>query len=746
MSRIGTIARRTFLIGSAAIVGGVAFGVYKYRQPAANPLTAGKGEAALNPFVFIDQQGVTLIAPRAEMGQGVRTTWAALIAEELDVELGDVRVLHGPPAKAYYNSALMGEALPNKGYDISDFQHSIAEILGGAAKFMDMQVTGGSSSMRDGFERMRMAGATARETLKQAAAGRLGIERSALKTKAGQVVAPDGTTIAYTDLAETAAQIDPPDVTLRDPADWRILGHNQPRVDMTGKVTGTAQFGIDTRLEGMKFATLRINPKLGGGMASYDASEAEKMPGVEQVIDLDNGIAVVASNTWLAIQAAEAVKIIWHEAPYPPDTDGIFARIGEAFETKPNSTMRDDGDADTIPEGATPIEAAYQVPFLAHATMEPMNATAHFTGDALQVWCGNQAPTFTQKACAEAAGLDRDAVQVHTTYLGGGFGRRGELDFSVYATKVAMAMPGTPVQTTWSREEDMRHDFYRPGALARFRGAVKDGKAVLMDGQIAAPSTAQQAMGRWLGLPAGGPDKAHVDGAFNQPYAIANFRIRGYLADLDVPIGFWRSVGASYNGFFHDTFLDEMAHAAGRDPLDFRLELMAEEHAPSAGTLEAVREMSGWTGKTPDGVGRGVGFTYCFGTPVAQVIEVVEEAGGIRINKAWIACDMGLALDPGTIEAQMIGGMIYGLSAACFGEITFATGEVEQYNFPDYDALRMHNTPITQVRVLETNRHMGGAGEPGTPPAMPALGNALFDLTGKRARELPLSKAFDLLV
>ncbi len=746
MSRIRTIARRTFLIGSTAIVGGVAFGVYQYHKPAPNPLQAGEGEAALNPFVFIDRQGVTLIAPRAEMGQGVHTTWAALIAEELDVELADVRVLHGPPAKAYYNSALLSDVLPNKGYDITDFQHGLGQILGGMGKFIDLQITAGSTSMIDGFERMREAGATARETLKAAAAERLGLARDQLRTRAGQVIAPDGRVISYADLAEAAALIDPPRVSLRDPGKWRLLGRSQPRVDMIEKATGTARYGIDTRLPGMRFATLRMNPKLGGGMASFDATLAQMMPGVDQVIDLGAGIAVVAANTWLAMQAAEAVEVVWQDAPYPPDTDSIFARIDAAFDTRANTTLRDEGDADAIPEGADVIEASYRVPFLAHATMEPMNATAHFTGDALEVWCGNQAPTFVQDACAEAAGLEQEAVRLHTTYMGGGFGRRAELDFSVYATQVAVAMQGTPVQLTWSREEDMRHDFYRPGALARFRGAVRSGKAVLMDGQIAAPSVSHQAMNRLAGMPTGGPDPSHVDGAFNQPYAIPNYRIRGYLADLDVPIGFWRAVAASFNGFFHDTFIDEMAHGAGRDPLEFRLELMRPAHAPSAGTLEAVREMSGWSGKTPEGVGRGVGFTYSFGTPVAQVIEVVDETGGIRIHRAWIACDVGLALDPRIIHAQMVGGMIFGLSAACFGEITFAQGEVEQFNFPDYDALRMHNTPLTEVRVLETNRHMGGVGEPGTPPAMPALGNALFDLTGRRGRELPFFNSFDLLM
>ncbi len=746
MASIGKILRRTFLIGSAAVVGGVAFGAYYVTRPAANPLKPGQGETALSPFVMIDQQGVTLFAPRAEMGQGVMTTWAALIAEELDVELDDIRVLHGPAAAAYYNHALVGEGLPNKGYDVSDFQHNLGEALGVLGRTLSLQVTGGSTSMKDGFERMRMAGATARETLKQAAAEQLGLDRSQLKTEKGAVVAPDGTRIDYVDLAEAAGQIEPPEAALRDPAEWRLLGKSQPRVDIPDKSTGTATFGIDVRPEGLKFASVRMNPKLGGEMKSYDASVAESMPGVEKIVDLGTGVAVIANNTWLAMQAVEAIDVDWGDAPYPPETAGIFTEITKAFDTAPNSTMRDDGDVDVLPEGATEITAEYTAPYLAHATMEPMNATALFTGTKLDLWCGNQAPTLIQMRVANVANLETDAVEIHTTYLGGGFGRRGELDFGEIATKVAIEMPGVPVQTTWSREEDMRHDFYRPGAVARMRGAIKGGQAVLIDGKVASQSCTQQAVARYTGLPGAGPDKVLVEGFFNQPYAVPNYRMSGYIADLAVPVGFWRSVGNSHNGFFHETFMDEMAHAAGRDPLEFRLELAKSEHAPSAGCLEAVREMSGWTGTTPDGVGRGVALTYSFGTPVAQVIEVVDEDGSIRISRAWIACDMGLALDPAMVEAQMTGGMIYGLSAAAFGEITFAEGEVEQHNFPDFDALRIHNAPITEVRVLETNKHLGGAGEPGTPPSMPALGNALFDLTGERARSLPLNKQFDLLM
>lgn len=746
MGKVGKILRRTFLIGSAAIVGGVAFGAYYISRPAVNPLKPGEGEAALNPFILIDQNGVTLFVPRAEMGQGVQTTWAALIAEELDVDLDQVTVLHGPAAAAYYNSALIGEGLPNKGYDIPDIQYNLAEALGVLGRTLSLQVTGGSTSMKDGYERMRQAGASARETLKRAAADRLGVDPSQLQTASGHVIAPNGDKIAYTELAMDAAGLEPVEVPLRDPSEWRYLGQTQPRLDMVEKATGTAEFGVDVRLPGMKFAAVRMNPKLGGAMNGYDDGAATSMPGVEKVVDLGTGVAVIANNTWLAQQAVDAIDVDWGDAPYPPETDQVFAEIAKAFDDSPNSTMRDDGDVSVMPEGATEITAEYQLPYLAHATMEPMNATALYTGNALELWCGNQAPTLIQFRVANTAGLETEAVQIHTTYLGGGFGRRGELDFGEIATKVAMAMPGTPVQTTWSREEDMRHDYYRPGAIARMRGAVQDGKAVLIDGAVASQSCTQQAVQRYTGLPGAGPDKVLVEGFFNQPYGVPNYRMSGHIAKLDIPVGFWRSVGNSHNGFFHETFMDELAHAAGRDPLEFRLELMQGEHAPSAGCLEAVRDMSGWTGQTPNGVGRGVAFTYSFGTPVAQVIEVVDEYGTIRISKAWIACDMGLALDPENVKAQMFGGMMYGLSAACYGEITFADGEVEQYNFPDYDAIRMHTAPQVEVRVLETNRHMGGAGEPGTPPSMPALGNALFDLTGERARSLPLINQFDLLI
>jgi isoquinoline 1-oxidoreductase beta subunit len=745
MASIGKIARRTFLIGSAAIVGGVAFGAYKINQDPDNPLTADAGEAVLNPYVVIDQNGVTIVTPRAEMGQGIHTTLAALVAEELDVDMADIRTMHGPPAQAYFNEAMLGSALPMKEYAKSDFMHGVSDAVGKVGKLISLQVTGGSTSTVDGYEKMRAAGASAREALKQAAANRSGVAMSRLKTGQGHVILPDDTRISYVDLAPEAAAIKPKQVALRPSSQWKILGKAAPRVDMVEKSTGTAPFGIDVRVEGMKFAALRTNPHLDGVMKSFDATEALAMPGVEQVVDLGDGIAVVARNTWIAMQAAELVDITWGTGPHPQTMEAINAKIAEAFDGSANSTLRNDGDPDSLPAGATEITAEYHLPYLAHATMEPMNATALYTGDSLTIWAGNQGPLIVRDKCAKIAGLDPEQVEVHTTYMGGGFGRRGEVDYAQYATSLALAMKGTPVQLTWSREQDMTHDFYRPGAIARFRGAVKDGKAVLMDGQIAAQSATVQAGGRMMGLPMSGPDKVLVEGCFDQPYQIPNYRIRGYIADLDLPVGFWRSVGASFNGFFHETFIDELAHAAGRDPLEFRLEMMETEDPVSAACLKAVRDMSGWTGKTPEGVGRGVAFNYSFGTPVAEVIEVQQTEDGIKITNAWIAADVGTALDPSIVQAQLEGGLIYGLSAAIHEQITFDEGAVEQSNFPDFDAVRMHNVPKIQTQILQNKAHISGVGEPGTPPAKPALANALFDLTGERARTLPLIDQFDLL-
>ena len=742
--RIRKIARRSFLVGSVAIAGGVAFGVYKWREVPPNPLEPADGAIPLNPYVVITREGVMIITPKAEMGQGVQSTWAALAAEELDVEWEDISVLHGPPAQAYFNSALFGEAVPGLAYKVGPTGAYIRDLAGGGAKLLSLQLTGGSTSTRDGYEKMRMAGATARETLKIVAARRLGVGLGELSTTSGEVIARDGRRISYAELAEEAASIEPPKVELRDPSQWRYLGKTMPRLDMIPKVTGKAQYAIDVRLPGMKFATVRMNPRR-TDMISYDASVALAMEGVEQVIDLGSGIAVVARNTWIAIQAAEAVEIVWGEPAYPKSTEALNALALTAFDRPANSTPRDEGDLDK-PQDGIEITAEYEAPWLAHTTMEPMSSAALFSGGKLTLWSGAQAPILSRDRAAEAIGLSPEDVELIVPFLGGGYGRRSVADFSILAAKVAAAMPEEPVSVTWSREEDMRNDYYRPAAWGRFRGVVRDGQAVLLDGKIASTSLTNDS------TPPEDPtekqmgDRELVAGAWDQPYGIPNYRISGHTARTGAPVGYWRSVGASYNGFFFDTFIDELAHAAQRDPLQFRLEMARKEHAPSAGAIEAVAEMSDWGAARADGTALGIGFTYSFGAAVAQVVQVSQRDRGISIDNVWIAADVGRALDPGNLEAQLSGGAIFGLSAAVFGKVTFSDGIAEQQNFWDYDALRMPSAPATEVRILESAYRISGVGEVAVPPAAPALGNALFRLTGLRARTLPLIGTFNLLV
>lgn len=751
MGRIKTIARRSFLIGSAAIAGGVAFGVYKLNQTPENPLTAGPGESVLNPYVLINQSGVTIITPRAEMGQGVQTTLAALVAEELDIDWRDVRVEHGPSGAAYANRALPAMGLPLADYEERGaFMRWIETVLQEVPKTLALQLTGGSISMVDGFEKMRLAGAAARHVLLKAAAQNWGIPTSGLKTREGFVLAPDGRRSSYVELAALAATIDPPQKpTLKPQSQWRYLGRPMPRLDVAEKSTGKAMYGIDTRLDGMLFASLRMNPRLGGKMISFDASVALRMPGVKKVVDLGGGVGVIASNTWLALQAVNAIVVDWGEAPYPSDTDAIYSEIEAAFEQGSNLPLRNDGNVEKALSNADSgdiVAANYRAPYLAHSTMEPMNATALFEGNSLRIWAGNQAPTIARLKAAQAVGLKVDDVSITVPYLGGGFGRRLESDYVVLAAKMAHTMPGVPIKTTWSREEDMTHDFYRPGALARFKAVVHDAGPIAIDARISAPSVVSQIVERVVGYPS--PmvlDRVLVEGAFDQPYKVPNYRVASQDTDVAVPVGLWRSVGNSHNGFFHESFMDELAVARGLDPLTMRLKLLEGEHAPSFKVLNRVGKMADWNGKTGKNVGRGVAFTYSFGTPAAEIVEVRNSPDGIRVTKVWAAVDVGIALDPSIIQAQVMSGIMYGLSAAMMGEITFSDGQVEQQNFPDYDALRMHNAPDIEVAVLENKSELSGIGEPGTPPSMPALANALFDLTGFRARSLPLNQHFEFI-
>ena len=739
MTKLGTIARRSFLIGSAAIAGGVAFGWYAYRKPYANPLLAEVDAVALTPYVMIDASGVTIIAPRAEMGQGVHTTLAALVAEEMDVPLDQVKVHHGPASAAYFNAAVLEEGVP-----FAPTDHSwIADTMRGAmhipAKFLGFQITGGSSSTPDAYDKMRQAGAMARTVLLKAAAAQFGVAETDLKTEGGAVVAPDGKRLTYIELASAAAEIDLPDnAPLKDKANWTQLGKSQPRTDMLAKVTGTAEYAGDVRLPGQLFATVRTNPNVGAAMISYDAKDALAMPGVKHVIELEGGVAVVATSTWAAFQAADSIIFDWAPAPYPANTADQMAQVAASFTPEfQDSQSRDDGDVEAGLNSGTAFAAEYTVPYLAHATMEPMCALAHVQTDHADLWAGNQLPTQALAEAVKITGLPADKIDVHTTLMGGGFGRRAEMDFIRQALHIATKLPGIPVLLQWSREEDMTHDAYRPMATARIKASVQDGRVQAMDYQVASASVISSQIGR-LGYSIPGPDATIVQGAKDQPYTFPNYRVTGYRVPAGVPVGSWRSVGSSQNAFFHESAMDELALLAGVDPVEFRLSQIT--HAPSRKVIEAAAAMSNWGAPLPANRARGFAYHLSFGVPVAEVIEVEQTDAGIKMTDVWAAVDVGIALDPRIIEAQVQSAIIYGLSAAIRGEITFADGKVEQQSFPDYEPLRLYQCPPIAVTILENGEKIRGIGEPGTPPAAPALANAIFALTGKRIRSLPFGR------
>jgi isoquinoline 1-oxidoreductase subunit beta len=754
MASIGKIARRTFLIGAAAVAGGMAVGYYFYARPKGNPLerlVAGDW-ATFNPYVMIEATGkIILIAPRAEMGQGVHTALAALVAEELEVTLDQVEVQHGPASGAYFNSAAIAEGVPFARFEHGALAQTMRAVMGGMGKALSMQITGGSSSTIDAFGKMRLAGAVAREMLKQAAASRLGVSAETLKAEKGEIFDPaSGTKIAYGDLALDAAKLTPPsNITLKDRKDWKLLAKSQKRTDMRAKVTGAPVFGIDVQLPDMVFGTIRMNPNLTGAMKSFDAAEALKVPGVVKIFEVKclsgHGIGVIASNTWTAFKAADAVKVEWDKAAYPNDTASMFKALENALTPGAGSSLRTLGDVDTAfadaPAGNV-VEAEYRVPFLAHATMEPMNTTAQFKEGKLELWSPNQIPTIIRYVCAGLAGVSQEDVTVNTTMMGGGFGRRLEVDYAAFATLIAMQSDGKPVKVTWSRGEDMTHDAYRPLAMARFKARTdKAGMPVALDGQIAVPSVIRGAVTRILpsmeGMPLG-PDSSLTDGAFNQPYDIADFRMAGIDVKLPVPVGSWRSVGNSHNGFFHESFMDEIAAAGKLDPVAMRLKLMQPWPAAMK-VVEKAAEMSAW-GKTSPGRAKGFAFTLAFGGWVAQVIEISDSASGIKLENLWVAADVGLVIDPDNVKAQIMSGAVFGLSAAMSQEITFAEGVVQQSNFHDFDAMRIWQCPNMQIELLENAEEMSGAGEISTPGAAPALANAIFALTGKRIRTLPLNR------
>ncbi|MCG7627266.1 molybdopterin-dependent oxidoreductase [Epibacterium sp. MM17-32] len=750
MSRVGKIARRTFLIGSAAIAGGVAFGVYMAKKPIPNPLLDDlkEGEAAITPFVKIDANGITLITPRADKGQGAYSIQAYLIAEELDIDPATATITPGMPGQAYYNATVLGEGVPIPAYKEGFVAETLRDFMSVPAKLLSIQMTGGSSTVPDGFDRMRMAGATARETLKEAAARRVGVARGDLRTENGAVILPDGTSIAYTDLAAEAAEIDPiTDVTLRPASAWRYLGKpDLPRLDMLRKCTGTEVYGIDMEFQDMLHATVRANPAVGTAGARVDASAAEGMRGVEKILPVSNGVGVIANNTWRAFQAAEALEIEWSAPDYPGTSDGIFAALEQALgdPDRYDHRQRDEGDVDAALEAGEVIDARYRIPYLAHAPMEPMNAVVRVLEGQVEIWTGTQIPLFIRDRAATIARVDPEAVKVYVLPMGGSFGHRLEMTHVEQAVELALAVPGRHLKLTWSREEDMSHDYPRPASVAAGRGKVADGKVVAFDLSVSQSAMAPEWFGRLSGMSLPGPDATITTGSWDQPFAIPDYRVTGYRAPSMVPVSSWRSVGASGNGFYHDCFLDELIHAAGADPLAERIRLCL--HEPARKVLEAVGEMSGWDGPSiAEGRGRGVGFCMSFGVPCAQVIEVTQTDAGIRIDQVYVAVDVGEVLDPTNLEAQVFGGVIFGLGHAMNCALTYEGHAPLETNYHAYEGMRLYQAPQIEVRALSNGSRIRGVGEPAVPPAAPALANAIFAATGQRIRELPLNKHIDFV-
>ncbi|WP_299412116.1 molybdopterin cofactor-binding domain-containing protein [uncultured Sulfitobacter sp.] len=746
MGRLKTIARRSFLIGSAAIVGGVAFGAYMVRRDPENPLTqdASAGDAVFNPWVKINADGIMLVTPHTDLGQGASTMQAMLIAEELDVDLDQITTTPGAPAAAYYNTALAAEAVPFRSNDEGFAAETMRSTMGAVMKVLGAQVTGGSTSVPDSFDKLRQAGAVARETLKAAASAETGIDASQLKTERGAVVLPDGTRMLYTTLAARAAAMEPvTDVALRDPSQWRLIGKPLQRMDITAKSTGTQTYGIDVKVEGMLHASVKMNPRKGAPMLGFDASGAEGMRGVSKIVGLPNGVAVIADNTWRAFRALEEIEFDWAEASFPAEQSDHWAAVEASFTPDHlDKEWRHDGDVDAALDGTDVVSAEYRAPYVAHQPLEPLSAIATVTADRVDIWAAHQLPRFVQQRIAARLDMETDQIFLHNQYAGGSFGHRLEFDNIDVAVDVAREVAGTPVKLTFRREEDFAQDYNRQIGMARGRGAHSGGQVTALDLDIATVSSSRSQSGR-LGAPVPGPDTQIAAGAWNMRYSVPDLRVRAYAVPELAPTSSWRSVGASTAGFFAESFLDELIHAAGADPMAERLRLVNDPDARAV--LEAVAEMSDWGSPLGPRQGRGVALVTSFGVPVAEVVQVTDMDDGIKIDHVWVAAEVGRVVDPVTFENQVAGGVVWGLGHAMNSEITYSDGRAEQDNYHLAEGMRLHQCPVIEVRALENNDTIRGIGEPPVPPAAPALANAIFMATGTRLREMPFYNTVSFL-
>lgn len=712
MSQVAKISRREFLSTSTLVGGGLVLGFYL-------PVTGSAFAAKLTPapfkpnaFIRVGHDGaVTFIVNHSEMGQGVYTSLPMLIAEELECDWRRVKVVAAPVDPVYNNPAF------------------------GA------QGTGGSTSVRMEWERLAKAGATAREMLVAAAAKNWKVDPATCRAENGRVIQKSGRSLGYGKLAAAAGRMPMPrDVRLKKPGACKIVGKQRHRLDSPAKINGTAEFGLDVWLPGMLTAVIARSPFFGGKVKSFKADRAKAVPGVKDVILMESGIAVTATGFQPAQKGREALEIVWEEGEWAhlntPEMVKEFARMAAT----PGIIARKEGNPDLAYEGASgKLTAEYCVPYLAHATMEPLNCTVDLRKDGCDIWTGTQSQTSDRNAAARVAGLKPEQVRLHTTFLGGGFGRRANphSDFVVLATEVAKLVK-RPVKVVWSREDDMRGGYYRPLWYDRLMAGLDAGGNLIswwhtIVGQSIITGTQFEE-----GMVKNGIDETSVEGAQDIPYAIPNLLIDLHSPKLGVSVQWWRSVGHSHNAFVVESFLDEVAHAAGKDPFEFRSTLLVDKPR-HRGVLEMVAAKAGWGSPLPAEHGRGIAVHESYGSYVANVVEVsVDAKGKVRVHRVVCAVDCGRIVNPDTIVAQMESGIVFGLSAALYGEITLKNGRVEQSNFHDYPVLRFNEMPQVEVYVVPSGEKPGGVGEPGVPCIAPAVANAVFAATGKRIRRLPI--------